>query len=57
MVRWRRRCRGGSVADLDGICYFVARYNNIVNPKSLGFDENADICPIERYENQMGLSK
>ena len=43
--------------DLSSICYFIARYNDIYNKQSLGFDEEADICPFERYENQMGLSK
>ena len=43
--------------DLDGICYFVARYNNIMNSKHIGYDEDAFVCPFERYENQMGLSK
>jgi len=43
--------------DLDGICYFVARYNDICNSQTLGFNEEADISPLQRYQNVYNLSK
>jgi len=43
--------------DLEGICYFVARYNNLCNAQEIGFNEEADISPLQRYENTFGLSK
>ena len=43
--------------DLEGICYFVARYNQLCNQQEIGFNEEADISPLDRYENVFGLSK
>ncbi|MBQ7971991.1 MAG: hypothetical protein IJ291_00855 [Lachnospiraceae bacterium] len=43
--------------DLEGICYFVANYNNICNQQEIGYNEAAYVSPIERYQNELSLSK
>ena len=43
--------------DLEGICYFVARYNLSYNTQGLGFDPETGYCPYQEYQNELGLSK
>ena len=43
--------------DLEGICYFITRYNAIFNTEKMeNFIEN-DITPVARYMNEKSISK